>query len=95
MPLCEDRDDFLGQLDHGKLVGLRPDQIKTVWSLQLFALADRQDHPPMRRIGPALVQLARLLARQSTARSRVAVWAHSSHPMFESIDPAAGSRACR
>ena len=72
MPLCDDSDEFLGQLDKGKLVGLRPDQVRTVWSLQPFALANRHDHPNM-RIGRALVHLARLLGPQPHARSRVAV----------------------
>jgi len=87
MPLCDDRDEFLGQLDEGKLVELRPDQVQTVWSLQPFVLADRHDHRTMRRIGQALIHLARLLAAQPDARRRVVVWAHSSEPRFESIDP--------
>src|SRR5206468_1450281 len=30
MPLCEARDEFLEELDKGSLVGLRPDQVRTV-----------------------------------------------------------------
>lgn len=45
MPLCDSRDEFLEQLDKGKLVGLRPDQVQTVWSLQPFVLAARHDPP--------------------------------------------------
>jgi hypothetical protein len=85
MPLCDNRFEFLKQLDNGMLVGLRPDQVQTVWSLQPFVLADRQDHPTMRRIGRALVHLAGLLAPQPDGRSRVAVWGHSSEPMFEAM----------
>jgi len=87
MPLCVEREECLGRLDKGKLVGLRPDQVQTVWSLQPFVLANRRDHPTMRRIGRAMAHLAGLLAPQPHARSRVAVWAHSSEPRFESIDP--------
>jgi hypothetical protein len=87
MPVCGDKDEFLGQLEKGKLVGLRPDQVQTVWSLQPFVLADRHDQTTMRQVGRALVHLAGLLAPRPDSRSRVAVWAHSSDPLFESIDP--------
>ncbi|MCA1704460.1 MAG: hypothetical protein LC808_14855, partial [Actinobacteria bacterium] len=87
MPLGDDRDEFLGQLHKGKLAGLRPDQVQAVWLLQPFVLEDRHDHPTLRRIGRALVHLAGLLAPQPDTRSLVVVWAHSSEPRFESIEP--------
>ena len=87
MPLCEDKEEFRGQLDEGKLVGLRPDQVQTVWSLQPFVLTNRHEHPTMRQIGRALAHLAGLLLPRPNAGNRVVVWAHSSEPRFESIDP--------
>lgn len=87
MPLCDDSDEFLGQLDMGRLAGLRPDQVQDVWSLQPFVLSKRDEHPTMRRLGRALVHLAGMLSPQPDARRPVAVWAHSAEPRFESMDP--------
>ena len=87
MPLCSNEDEYFARLNEGKLAGLRPDQVRAVWSLQPFVLANRDSHPTMLQVGRVLLHLAELLAPRRDTRSRVAVWAHSSAPRFEPLDP--------